>query len=473
MTPRLATARRGITLTEILISILIMGVGLISVATLFPIGLVRLREAARQSRSGLLAETAISDVGVKNLLSKGSFSQSYYGGFDPWLTDASTTGIITLDMTVPPNKTNSTAFVTASYTGGGVPVCYDPLWRSVTEIPPLNYGLNPFITTAFSGFTAAEARFGAGVIGSDRNVQANPAGGGAPSAHGLQRITNFVPWISVPGGLTWDYTYNRTVHPSTLRDLVSETFVSPDDLVMQNAESNQNIINNPNQTGTAGSVVPEFFSTGGTGSEIRTDWKYSWFFTGRQADTGTGSVFEGDIVVCDSRPFGFDSVLFPLTGNSQSVAAGETTIEGVFGYSTNLQYQDGNGLGYGAAADRTVLLRWPAAIADPEIKVGSWFADVTYERFQPISDTRAGSYNPAFGGPRYPMQRCHWYQIAKKGDIEAESIGGANYRRMIVFTNTPVKSRTLLQAGGTPVHTNAALIMPCVINVFSKTFYTR
>ena len=41
---RLVAPRRrsGITLTEILISILIMGVGLISLATLFPIGLDRI-----------------------------------------------------------------------------------------------------------------------------------------------------------------------------------------------------------------------------------------------------------------------------------------------------------------------------------------------------------------------------------------------------------------------------------------------
>ena len=39
----------GITLTEILISILILGVGLVSLATLFPIGLLRLREAQRHA----------------------------------------------------------------------------------------------------------------------------------------------------------------------------------------------------------------------------------------------------------------------------------------------------------------------------------------------------------------------------------------------------------------------------------------
>ncbi len=43
--------RAGITLTEILISIMIMGVGLVSLATLFPLGLMRLRAAAIRSRS--------------------------------------------------------------------------------------------------------------------------------------------------------------------------------------------------------------------------------------------------------------------------------------------------------------------------------------------------------------------------------------------------------------------------------------
>ena len=36
--------RAGITLTEILISIMILGIGMVSLATLFPIGLLRLRE---------------------------------------------------------------------------------------------------------------------------------------------------------------------------------------------------------------------------------------------------------------------------------------------------------------------------------------------------------------------------------------------------------------------------------------------
>jgi len=67
MIRRSARARAGITLTEILISILIMGVGMISLATLFPLGLSRIRQAARYSRSTLLAETAIDDSSSRSV----------------------------------------------------------------------------------------------------------------------------------------------------------------------------------------------------------------------------------------------------------------------------------------------------------------------------------------------------------------------------------------------------------------------
>ena len=68
-TPRSA----GITLTEILISILILGVGLVSLATLFPIGLLRLREAQRQTRSAYLFQSATADVAARGLLNSNSF----------------------------------------------------------------------------------------------------------------------------------------------------------------------------------------------------------------------------------------------------------------------------------------------------------------------------------------------------------------------------------------------------------------
>src|ERR1700736_4158334 len=70
MIRRFASRRSGITLTEILISIMILGVGLVSLATLFPLGLLRLRVANRQSRSGYLFESASAELSTRNLFNK-------------------------------------------------------------------------------------------------------------------------------------------------------------------------------------------------------------------------------------------------------------------------------------------------------------------------------------------------------------------------------------------------------------------
>src|SRR5258708_4981444 len=67
-------SRSGITLTEILISILIMGVGMISLATLFPLGLLRLREAQRSVRSTYLVESAAQEIETRGLLLQETFT---------------------------------------------------------------------------------------------------------------------------------------------------------------------------------------------------------------------------------------------------------------------------------------------------------------------------------------------------------------------------------------------------------------
>src|SRR6202021_2969947 len=99
-------------------------------------------------------------------------------------------------------------------------------------------------------------------------------------------------------------------------DLVADTFVSPEDTVMQNNLTDQQILNNPNTTGTAGSVVPMMTSVpltiNGTASNVpgtQADWRYTWMFTGRQHDFTNGTVFAGDIVVMASRPIGINTII--------------------------------------------------------------------------------------------------------------------------------------------------------------------
>ncbi len=68
--------------------------------------------------------------------------------------------------------------------------------------------------------------------------------------------------------------------------------------------------------------------------------------------------------------------------------------------------------------------------------------------------------------------RCNWYQVAKKGEVQADT-DVAGYRHLIVTTTTPMKDRTLLNAGGTPQYVNVALFMPSVVNVFQRVITIR
>jgi hypothetical protein len=450
-TPR---ARSGITLTEILISILIMGVGVISLATLFPLGLMRLRNASRMTRGSFLAESAVSDLGTRNLLAQGSFlglpaiAQCYVttsGQYNPWLQDTPSYGA----------DWNTAPFGVTRTIGPGLPVAYDPLWRAACNgsglyLPPLTAaGNNP-----------PEARFGQGVwAGGAGFVRTDPDGNPA-SAHGLQRLTNMPP------------AFNAVVY---------QTFVSPEDYILQDpkgAYQDPNAAAGTRLTGVS-PVVPDM-----TNGVPDNEWRYSWLFTGQQSDAANGTVFDGDVVVCENRAFGIDAVTSPFGGTAYQVT-GETVVEAVWGFSAapDTRYNPtGNYAPYGSpSARRTVLLRWPSSMPDPDVKVGGWIADVTYERNATVQNTGTRWANLGGTSPPtsslYPAQRCYWYQIAKRTDptVDTLGLGGQTYRQMTVWTTTPLRAMTPMNYGppATPAHVEAALIMPSVVNVYPRTVYTR
>ncbi|WZO97199.1 prepilin-type N-terminal cleavage/methylation domain-containing protein [Isosphaeraceae bacterium EP7] len=472
MTHHPRMGRRGITLIEILISILIMGVGLVSLATLFPLGLLRLRDAARNSRSGLLAESATADIKGRNLLNKQSFLDAstcpwYYGSantlynpaipiapYDPWLEDGP----------APPVGNGINLRSGGNY-GPGLPVCYDPFWLAITGY----YGsANP---------NNKPARF---AQGTDLQSQPDSIGGRTASAHGLQRITNFsvdFPTVAAlgTGVASWQ----------TLQNI----FVSPDDIVFNSLED-------ANKPGGASSTLPDLTpTTPGGPLEMKLDYAYSWFFTGHQSDITNDSCFVGDLVVCNNRPFGVETI------GGFDTATGETVVEGIFGYSTPVidsrHAAAGVSFGYAPRSSRTVLLRWPAGMPDPEVRVGGWIADVTYERLANNEAVKLSealrmvtadiAYNAGLTFPRNPialtplygMQRCHWYRIVRKSVVEDEIPNTtrppavAGYRRMTVVVGSELQSLTIMDAAGNPAHVNAALVMPSVVNVFPRSFNTH
>ena len=482
MTAARSHRRSGITLTEILIAILIMGVGLISLATLFPLGLIRLREATRQGRAGTTFESAADDIDARALLYKPSFHNTWYGFRDPFVQDSFPDGtyavvsgnavvgsgvIASGSVTLPANNVGLTS---------GLPICYDPLWRSLTGIVPIlpfppsttnppgtpqPAGTTYFDQTLdiknsyvvnFENPTIGEARFGAGVFGFGtapvypylRDDPTNPSGTSiVPSAHGLQRVTNFIPWSSL--GLTPQYGFTSTnlalaanLQPA---DVSGNVFTSIDDIVFNSTDGQVKVLDSTgNIISSASPLLPDM-SSGGP----QADYRFTWFFTGRQTDAnGNGGQFTGEIVVCDGRPFGFD----PLPGQTNAFTpAGETVVEAVYGYRGN---------------PKAVQLRWKNTLADPPLRAGGWIADTTYERYSVTYQSRVLNSSSSFA-------RCNWYQIAKRID-PTDDLDFPGYRSTVVTLTSPVRATTSLGSTGLPIHVNVALIMPSVINVFPRAF---
>ncbi len=482
----------GITLTEILISILILGVGLVSLATLFPIGLLRLREAQRQTRSAYLVQSATADIAARGLLSSSSFIAAdllnlantlplwYPTGsaagnalgsgpeYNPLIHDTAYYG------TDPADNPNGGAKpgVSAQSSGGyGLPFAYDPLWRFQTQG---GYYLDPI------GQSTHEARFGAGsfaTASASVSVLRPDLDGLVASAHGLQRLTNFnrVSYVNALGQTV-------LVMPSAAG--IPSTFVSPEDVVWQDSSNpNYNVAFLGGAVGTPSTVVPDLsISLDGNGNHTYqpvNDWRFSWMLTAQQNNSQNGAAFEGNIVVMENRPFSLDAV--SVGGTTFYQPAGETVVEAVYGPSRNISPPQG-AQGYGAGADRIVLLRWYATQPDPVVKVGDFIADVTYERSQSVVVSRfVGVANPLNNGEwdNLPAQRCFWYQVQKVNPAQPDPALGASFRSMTVYVNRPLDAKTLLGGPGSavglgnPVVLNAALICPYVVNVIPQTFFVR
>jgi hypothetical protein len=458
-------SRRGITLTEILIAIMILGVGLVSLATLFPIGLIRLRDAARFSRTKYLTDAAGADGSARSLFSSASFGYcdllNNFFGRTLWYVTTTPNGgqpYSPLTQDTPGygedfNQLVGGAMTNIGANSGnsgsyGLPFAYDPLWRF--QVPSAKF---PGVINGYYMGDQFEARFGSG-IGYIRN---DPSDGGLPSACGLQRITNFNDPAIMPISFS-----------------VPSIFVSPEDVVWVETQASNQYANefspvlpdlDPNRKFSPGVPV--------------TDWHYSWMFTGYQVSSSGGSTFEGNVVIFENRPFGINATNPPgpaLPTGAYEVD-GETVVEAIFGHSGNIQ---GN---YATGADRTVLLRWFSTQSDPVVKPGDWIADVTYERNAITAQNRffqgtgIGVGNPFNNGEwdNVPAQRCFWYQVTKVSAAIDDPFT-ANVpvlRSMVVYVDRKLQARTLLSGVGTPIVFNAALIAPNVVNVIPQQFTTR
>jgi hypothetical protein len=146
---RSRSGRRGITLTEILIGIMVMGIGVISLATLFPIGLLRLRKSVHEVRGTTLAQSAMSEVRVRNLLTPpyGPWFQypppaAFPSGNAMYTPFSADPGQVDTSGNVLPGFGSNNPFGVTSFTvplrptiGSGLPVVIDPLWLLMNGSP--------------------------------------------------------------------------------------------------------------------------------------------------------------------------------------------------------------------------------------------------------------------------------------------------------------------------------------------------
>jgi hypothetical protein len=426
-------------LTEILISIFIMGVGLVSLATLFPLGVLRLREATRDSRSATLTESSAAQVASQKLFTKQTFFPIYAPLLDPLFAPLLPDPLM-LDPAGLNRYLNSV--------GASFPVAYDPMfWWQVEN--STNFGTNRLANFA-------EARFGNGV-----GVIRDDYAGGAPSAWGLPRITNFsFLRPGEPNGFDDDGD-GTADDPDEVRVNVDPLFASIDDLVYQSEGSEQTP---PNFVDGVGSRLVPTMTPGGPLADLM----FTWMFTGRQSDVGNASVFDGDVVIFHNRPFGLDPT--PGVAGTQPRAAGERMLEAIWGFGPPaLGLPVGDGQSFYSQNDTTVLLRWPASEADPEVRVGSWIADVTYEGVQAQADLRYNQYPGS-----YPSQRCYWYRVIRRTDAEPDPglKGDPNiaFKRMTVTVDRKLRAKTPLDLAMEPNRTQPAFFSPHVVNVYPKVF---
>lgn len=476
-----STGRSGITLTEILIAIMILGIGMVSVATLFPIGLMRLRDATRDARSTILAQSAMNDADVrglppalgnaKGLVNPDSFVHVNNPWYRPWqdLTQNNpgfSITPLTHDLTLDSND-NLIApdGVFSTYFSPGLPVAYDPLFWATTHFATV--GLTPEQTpgglNSLRGRLGSEGRFGSG-IGFIRN---SPDGSQA-SAHGLQRITNFEAYrTDVP----WPYTYSMPSTPigfESIAEVAGKVFTSLDDPVLLDDESGQ----------SGSPLVPVNYGTVDNFISER-KYEFSWMLTGRLGVAGDPSTFEGNIVIYHNRPIGLDPAPSGLDPSvNVLVPTGERVVEAIWGYSNTFPFDSsrvaGVPGGYSSSDDRTVMIRWPVSSPDPLLRVGDFIADVTYERYQNAANIHYPNNYPAAGVP-YSGQRIHWYRIVQKGGVEPDPTA-PGFLRSIIRVDTPLQAKTRLVqvAGGVDAAVReVALICPYIVNVFPISLYSR
>ena len=508
MPPPGRTARAGITLTEILFAIMVMGVGLLSVLSLFPIGLLNVARAVRLSRAGAYADGVLDDLQNRRLLAKeryrfgpapGTFFNPNIRFNNPFIADH---GL--LRDGIGPEDFSDLGVGFALPGERGLPVVIDPLWIRRRVFPTPLPDQSPFLVRPGNRLGVWPPAVPFGVVPTNWGLQRVMPTDGINTEALAERLVdasdNVLPLDGVADA------YPDWLNPQTLLfdlpggfreqylplSLAQQIFGSRDDIAFQETEeSDLTTLGDEAEQEKQwlplyGPPLPDTVAGFRPVGEPLREQKYSSLVTAYLPDAGDPTRYEASVAVFFKRDF------FP-TGE-QTLLAYYLPQPGPGAGNLTIPVQPSN----------QMILMWPANQQAPEVPREGWLLDASYD----ANASRWAGPPPIGPGPgrQFWPHRAFWYRIVDRGEpqtgyIDATgtfvtfNLGGAQAVRQLITLDRPVRevTPTLLAANTinyvlppnnpnfTPLATqpmdplasqfsvNVAVIFPGLVSVYERT----
>jgi prepilin-type N-terminal cleavage/methylation domain-containing protein len=349
MISRIYNRRRGVTLIEVLAAIFIMGVGLLAILVLFPVGALSMARSLREHQAAVAAATASSEAEAFNLRGDAFASQYLLNQFLP--TQAQ------YQPYLPPNNPSSLMLIPQQ-----------PLLGQQSPLPPLLLQLSlpvgtaqplpeqigrgyavyvdPFYAPLFVGAVDPPALM--------LNTQ-NPA---RPTVLG-RVVSNGSSGLSVvtPGIRRSNVAFTPTSAAANNNNVTNLFFTTPDDITYDTDGA-------PAGPAGASKINPN--------TSLDRPGKITWCYMLRPDRASATTTFEMDVVVYQGR------INRPASGEtSYNVVPPVKNVADNTPGSTTIRFY--NSKANGATAQG--VPQYPSGPNPPSIRPGDWIVDTTYETF--------------------------------------------------------------------------------------------
>lgn len=496
-------ARAGTTLSEVLISLAVMSIGVVSLATLFPISVLRSFQANQLTNSANLRYNVEAMLSVRPEL---------YAIGAPWEAAKSYSNSPG-DMVTPTELTSlKSPPVVFQCTTGGTSDSVEPNWNftdlnSTTESGGVvwqtfrlqNYIIDPL------GAWNVESTFrstGSGnFFGNDGNIPPNPrsvngfgntgirvfGGIGATAANDMlaaEAATLPDSWVNQAESFSITYTAGNT--SCTLNDLLTDlTNTTPTDstglftvsrIVFYDATGRFSEVRPITSIGalagmqqTVSWALPSGTVKGLTITPVRArietrERRFTWILSVRRGSSGAAYM---DVVVFFRRPFsGKDEQVYPATFSAVT-DPGYDAQPGIAGYDddqngTTDDISELGALGSDDSARNWIVLQYNSALGKPAVKKGGFVTDADNLRWYRILDVVEGDLLYA-STPTGVMTKAGLNMASYTPDTMATGMTDAIYLKV---ENKILQSGPQPSGGPGGAPTGGAIVMRGIVDVF-------